>query len=115
MNDDDAAVWKALEESILGRAIAWGANALARASAHSRFVAASRELGARLADLSPRSRWASAGIATVVAVVTHIALVWSSRPPGLYWLILPGMALVFAAVALLLSIAAPSRPVSDPS
>lgn len=79
---------------------------IAAATRHSRLLGAAGDGVTRALGTAPAAMPGRIGMVLLVAVSTHLALtLWTGRPAGWYWLILPG---ITAAVGALLALASVS-------
>jgi hypothetical protein len=108
MNQDDgqAEVWRMLDGSGPGRLVAAVAANVGRAGADSRALRVWRRLCAAWLIQPPVLRMRTIGATVLVATAVHVALGLTTHPAGAWWLIVPGIAAVFGAAAIGLSLAA---------
>ncbi|HWI16573.1 MAG TPA: hypothetical protein VNT81_02410 [Vicinamibacterales bacterium] len=89
--DSDAAWWRTLDASLIGRGASAATAAFRRADAESQLAQALRSVAAQ----PPVARMRFVGVMTLVAAFVHVALMWPNRPIGFWWLIVPAIALTF--------------------
>lgn len=103
VTDDQSGMWQIVDESAIGRALAWISDQRDRAWPTSRAMAVWRFAVDSWDGFGPMRRMRMTGVMVLVAVGVHVALAASAQPDGGWWLILPGIAAMFGAAALVLS------------
>ena len=103
VTDDQSGMWRIVDESAIGRALAWIVGQRDRAWSTSRAMAEWHRAVDSWQALGPVRRFRLTGVMVLVAVGVHVALVASTQPVGGWWLVLPGIAAVFGAAVLVLS------------
>ena len=100
---DSPELWRVADASALGRLIGAVRRAVAQAAPSSRARAAWQAASRSWAALAPIARMRMTGAIAVIAGATHVMLAATTAPVGGWWLILPGMVMVFGAAAMALS------------
>ena len=100
---DPPELWQVADASAPGRMIGSVRLAVAQAAPGSRARAAWQTASRSWAALAPIARMRMTGAIAVIAGATHVVLVATTAPVGGWWLILPGMVMVFGAAAMALS------------
>jgi hypothetical protein len=103
ITDDPSGIWRIVDESAIGRMLAWIVRQCDRAQTSSLAVAGWGRAVSSWKSYGPSERMRMIGVVVLVAAGVHIALAASAQPVGGWWLILPGIAAMFGAVALALS------------
>ena len=106
-------MWDELDHSLPGRVIGAVDRVLTRAAPDSRAREAWRSAALPWASLDPLHRMRAIGGVAVSAAISHVALAFTMAPVGGWWLILPGIALVFGAAAITLSFLGPAAKGQD--
>lgn len=108
---DPPELWQVADASAPGRMIEAVRRAVAQAAPGSRALAAWQTASRSWAELVPIARMRATGATAMIAGATHVALVARTAPVGGWWLILPGIVMVFGAAAMALSwLGPPSEP-----
>lgn len=105
---DSPALWRVADASAPGRMIGAVRRAVAQAAPGSRARAAWQTASRSWTALPAIARMRVTGATAMIAGATHVALAATTAPVGGWWLILPGMVLVFGAAAMALSWLGPS-------
>jgi hypothetical protein len=101
---DDIAVWRELDGSVAGRVITWVAGFVSDRSRDSVTVTRCGDMAMWWRDAPNRARWLAVGVVAVAAAGSHVSLQLLEQPPGLWWLIVPGLVAVFGAAVIALGI-----------
>lgn len=104
-SSEDERFWTVLDASLIGIAVSKAAKAFDAARRESRvatWLQASRAV-------SPLQARRLAGVAAIAGAIVHVLLAWQRAPIGLWWLILPAIALTFGVTAVLMSSGAARR------
>lgn len=110
---DPLSMWDQLDRSVPGRVIGAVDRVLTRAAPESRASDAWRSAALPWASLDPLHRMRAIGGVAVSAAISHVALAFTMAPVGAWWLILPGIVLVFGAAAITLSFLGPAAKGHD--
>lgn len=103
VTDDQNAMWRIVDDSVIGRILAWITQQFDRAQPSSQAIAAWHRTVSSWGAYEPALRMRLTGIVVLTASGVHVALAASAQPVGGWWLILPGLAATFGALAMLLS------------
>lgn len=111
--DDQREMWRLVDDSAIGKLLAWLVRQCDRARPASRTMAAWRGAAATWEALGPPGQMRMAGVVALVAVGVHVALASTAQPVGGWWLILPGIAGAFGVTAIALSFVGPPAKGND--
>lgn len=100
---DPPELWRVADASAAGRMIGAVRRAVAQAAPGSRARAAWKRASRSWAELVPIARMRATGATALIAGATHVALAATTAPVGGWWLILPGMVMLFGVTAMALS------------
>ena len=103
MNPSEQRLWNQFAESIVGRFAAAVLAAVAAAQAESVVAVRASETRREWDRLSASRQWRLIATVLLVAVGTHLGLLWLQGPSGWWWWAIPGMAGVFAVTILALA------------
>lgn len=105
---DPPGLWQVADASAPGRMIGAARRAVAQAAPGSRARAAWHTASRSWTALPAIARMRVTGATAMIAAATHVALAATTAPVGGWWLILPGMVMLFGVSALALSWLGPS-------
>jgi len=108
VTDDQREMWRLVDDSAIGKVLAWIVQQCDRARPTSRAMAGWHRAVSSWEAYRPVVRMRMTGVMVLVATGVHFALAASTQPVGGWWLILPGMAATFGTVALVLSWLSPT-------
>lgn len=107
VTDDQRDMWRLVDDSTVGRMLAWFVQQCDRARPASRTNAGWRRAVGAWEAFGPAERMRLTGATVLVAAGVHVAQAASAQPVGGWWLILPGIAGVFGVTAITLSFLGP--------
>ena len=110
---DSPELWRVADASAPGRMIGAVRRAVAQAALGSRARAGWLTISRAWTALPAVEQMRRTGAIATIAGATHVALVATTAPVGGWWLILPGMVLVFGVAAIALSSMGPTHGERD--
>ena len=113
VTDDQHAMWRIVDESAIGRLLAWVVQQCDRAQSSSLAMARWRRVVNSWEAFEESVRMRMIGAVVLVAVGVHVVLAMSTQPVGGWWLIVPGIVGVFGIAAITLSFLGPSAKGHD--
>jgi hypothetical protein len=106
-------LWNQLAESAIGRLAGALLRTVTAARASSTVVHWIDDALGAGRRLERSARWRLTGVAIIAAVATHVGLMSLRNPVGWLWLVIPGVAGVFAILLLALSVTAGRTGLSE--
>jgi hypothetical protein len=102
-DQQDLPLWRALDESAVGRLATSMSTPFATATPSSRVSIAWQGVQERWRSLRGHTQMETVGIVMIAAALVHLGLAALRQPVGFWWLIVPGTVLMFGLTAVGLS------------